>query len=287
LRGVDALLITGTSLAGVLIGAALDPVGQRLADLSRADDERRQAEAQKIEEAEALQSREALPNPDTQQSQEERLPIPSDGAGPDTVRSLLPAGRSPGRTVAAALVTGVLFGASASHFGRDVIVAPFCIFFGMLVAVSFTDLSHRLVPRRLLYGVMALVVPLLVVTSAVDHRWYSLSGSAIAGAVAFAVFFAVWWFIPQGMGFGDVRLAGAIGVTVGYLSLLHAYGAFFAGFLIGSVFGLVMAAVWSSGRKTRIPFGPSLAVGAVLGVLWGGPVAHSVFHTGSGVIAGA
>ena len=120
---------------------------------------------------------------------------------------------------------------------------------------------------------MALVVPLLVVTSAVDHRWHSLSGSVIAGAVAFAVFFAVWWFVPQGMGFGDVRLAGAIGVTVGYLSLLHAYVAFFAGFLIGTVFGLVMATVWSSGRKTRIPFGPSLAVGAVFGVLWGGPVA--------------
>ncbi len=267
---MDALLVTVTSLAGVVVGAALDPVGQHLADLSRADDERRRIQAQQ---------------------EEAGIPVASNGAGPvssaDTARNLLPAGRSPGRTVAAAAVTGVLFGAAASHFGRDVIVAPFCIFFGMLVAVSFTDLSHRLVPRRLLYADMALVVPLLVVTSAVDHRWYSLSGSAIAGAVALAVFFAVWWFVPQGMGFGDVRLAAAIGVTVGYLSLLHAYVAFFAGFLIGSVFGLVMAAVWSSGRKTRIPFGPSLAVGAVLGVLWGGPVAHSLFHAGSGVIVGS
>jgi leader peptidase (prepilin peptidase)/N-methyltransferase len=267
---MNVLLITGTSLAGVIIGGALDPVGQRMADLSRAEDERRRAQAEEGED---------------------RVPadVPADvpvEVAAD-VRNLLPAGHAPGRTLGAALVTGVLFGAAASHFGPDVIVAPFCLFFALLVTVSFTDLSHRLVPRRLLYGMMALVVPLLVVTSAVDHRWHSLTGSVIAGAVAFAVFFAVWWFVPQGMGFGDVRLAGAIGVTVGYLSLLHAYVAFFAGFLIGTVFGLVMATVWSSGRKTRIPFGPSLAVGAVLGVLWGGPVAHSVFHAGSGVIAGS
>ena len=275
---MDTLLVAGTSLAGVLIGAALDPVGQRLADRSRAEDERRRADRADERPSQRERSRHRGARTPARRHRP--------AAAPDRVRNLLPAGRSPARTVAAAVVTGVLFGAAAAHFGPDVIVAPFCVFFAMLVVVSFTDLSHRLVPRRLLYGAMSLVVPLLVVTSAVDHRWHSLSGSAIAGAVAFGVFFAVWWFIPQGMGFGDVRLAGAIGVTVGYLSLLHAYVAFFAGFLIGSVFGLVMAAVWSSGRKTRIPFGPSLAVGAVLGVLWGGPVAHSVFHAGSGAIAG-
>jgi leader peptidase (prepilin peptidase)/N-methyltransferase len=154
------------------------------------------------------------------------------------------------------------------------------VFFAMLVTVSLTDLTHRLVPRHLLYGAMALVVPLLVATSAVDHRWHSLSGSAIAGLVAFGVFFAVWWFVPRGMGFGDVRLAAAIGVSVGYLSLLQAYVAFLAGFVIGLVFGLVVMVVSSTGRRTRIPFAPSLAAGAVLAVLWGGHVAHGLFHAG-------
>ena len=50
--------------------------------------------------------------------------------------------------------------------------------------------------------------------------------------------------------------------------------------MVGAVFGLVMAALSATGRKTRIPFGPSLAVGAVFAVLWGGPVAHTLFHTG-------
>jgi leader peptidase (prepilin peptidase)/N-methyltransferase len=197
---------------------------------------------------------------------------------PEAVRHLLPSGRSPGRTVGAAVVTGALFGAAAHHFGRDVVLAPFCVFFAVLVAVSTTDLSHRLVPRRLLYGGTAVIVPLLVVTSAADHRWHSLTGSAIAGAVSFLAFFAVWWFVPRGMGFGDVRLAAVIGITVGYLSLLHAYVAFLAGFVIGMVFGLVLMAVSSAGRRTRIPFAPSLAVGAVIAVLWGGTLAQHLFH---------
>jgi leader peptidase (prepilin peptidase)/N-methyltransferase len=199
----------------------------------------------------------------------------------EALRNLLPVGRSPGRSAAAALATGVLFGAAAWHFGPDAIVAPFCVFFAMLVVVSTTDLSHNLVPRRIIYMALALIVPLLVLTSAVDHRWHSLAGSAEAGGVAFGLFFAVWWFFPRGMGFGDVRLASVIGVTVGYLSLLHAYMAFLAGFVTGMLFGLAALAATSSGRKTRIPFAPSLAVGAVFGVLWGGQVAHSLFHAGS------
>jgi leader peptidase (prepilin peptidase)/N-methyltransferase len=155
------------------------------------------------------------------------------------------------------------------------------VFLALLVVVSVTDLTHRLVPRRLIYGALALIVPLLVATSALDHTWHRLTGSLIAGAVAFGIFFAVWWFIPRGMGFGDVRLAGAIGFTTGWLSLLHAYVAFLTGFLVGMVFGLVLLVATSSGRKSRIPFAPSLAVGAAIAVLWGGHIAHGLFHPGS------
>ena len=194
---------------------------------------------------------------------------------------LLPSGRSPGRTAGAALVTGVLFGAAAWRFDWHLVLAPYCVFFAMLVTISVTDLTHRLVPRRLVYGGMALIVPLLVATAGVAGTWHDLVGSVIAGAVAFGLFFVVWWFVPRGMGFGDVRLAGAIGFTVGYLSLLHAYLAFLSGFVVGLLFGLVVMGVSSSGRKTRIPFAPSLAVGAVIAVLWGGHLAHGLFHSGS------
>ena len=88
------------------------------------------------------------------------------------------------------------------------------------------------------------------------------------------------------MGFGDVRLAGVIGLTVGYLGLVHAYLAFLLGFVIGLVFGLVLMAAPRPGRKTRIPFAPALCVGAVVAILWGEPLVRHLFHAGSAGPAG-
>lgn len=290
---MDTLLVAGTAVAGLIVGAVLDPVGQREAERSRMEDERRRAD-QLAASAQHGQSgaperasdvhssidhlevsvQDALAAADADDSDD---PAPEDR----TARNLVPSGPAPARTALSALVTGVLFAAAAAHFGRDLGLAPFCVFFAMLVVVSTTDLSHRLVPRRLIYGALALIVPLLVATAALDHTWHDLTGALIAGAVAFALFFAIWWFIPRGMGFGDVRLAGAIGFTTGWLSLLHAYVAFLAGFVVGMVFGLALMAVSSAGRKTRIPFAPSLSAGAVIAVLWGAHLAQSLFHSGT------
>ncbi len=140
----------------------------------------------------------------------------------------------------AALVTGALFGAVADHFGANVVLAPFCVTFAMFVSVSITDLTHRLVPRWILYASLTLIVPLLLVTSAVDHRWYSLTGSVIAGAVAFGSSSPCGGSSPAGWDSATCGLAGAIGFVVGYLSILHAYVAFLAGFLVGMVFGLLI-----------------------------------------------
>ena len=288
---MDPLLVAGTTVAGLIVGAVLDPFGQREAERSHREDELRRAERIAESEAEAAAGGAVVPQRSTVGHVEEVIEGALDAADADdsddpapedrTVPNLLPQGISSSRTVGATVVTGALFGLAAVHFGRHLVLAPFCVFFAMLVTISVTDLSHRLVPRRLIYGALALIVPLLVATSAVEHTWHSLDGALIAAAVAFVLFFAVWWFIPRGMGFGDVRLAGAIGFTTGWLSLLHAYVAFLAGFLIGMVFGLILLAASSAGRKTRIPFAPSLSVGAVIAVFWGAPIAQNLFHAGS------
>ena len=195
---------------------------------------------------------------------------------------LLPEGRSVPRTVGAAVATGLLFAGTAAHFGAHLVVAPFCIFFAVLVVLSVTDLTHRMVPRQFVYAGSAVVAVLLVITSLTD-RYYrdQLPGAAIAGVAAFAVFFTLWWFVPRGMGYGDVRVSGFIGMTVGFLSILHAYVAFLSGFLVGLGFGLIIMAVYRATRKTRIPFAPALAIGAVIGVFWGAGIAQTLFHASS------
>jgi len=197
------------------------------------------------------------------------------------VPHLLPSGRSPGRTVGAALVTGVVWAAVAHHFGPHLLAAPFLAFEALAVVVSVTDLSHRLVPRHLLYGGLAVIVPLLVAVSAVDHHWSHLGAAALWGAVSFGAFFVIWYVWPRSMGFGDVRLAGVIGLTVGFLGPIHVYLAFLSGFVIGLVFGLVLMAVASAGRKSHFPFGPALVTGATIAVLWGGTLGQHLFHSGS------
>ncbi len=256
---MDALLVSGSAVAGLLVGGALDPVGQRLADRSRTEDE--------------LPGDELPGDEAGTEDIGERPPVESTTVG------LLTSGPSVVRRVGAALTTAALWGAAAVRFGPNAVLAPFSVLFALLVVLSVTDLSHRLVPRRLLYPGLALIVPLLVTAAAVDHSWHSLTGAFVAGAVAFIVFFLTWWFVPKGMGFGDVRLAGTIGLAVGYLSLLHAYIAFLVAFVLGAFFGLVIMSMTAGGRRTRIPFAPALALGAVIATLWGSPLAQSLFHT--------
>ena len=291
---VDALFVAACGIAGAVAGGSLDPLGQQLADRSRAAEERHRAEraALRIESSppqagsaagstgppEASSTPMAVPDLDTFRPASPPHPV-GDAAPP--MRHLLPAGRSTGRTVGAAVVTGLLWAAVARQIGPHVLLTPYLVFLALAVAVSVTDLTHRLVPRHLVYGALALIVPLLVVVAAVDHAWGDLGTAALCGAAAFAVFFLIWFVVPKGMGFGDVRLAGVIGLTVGYLGPVHVYLAFLTAFVLGLLLGLALMIGSTAGRKTRIPFAPALAAGATVAILWGGSLGQHLFHHGS------
>lgn len=186
----------------------------------------------------------------------------------------------PWRPLVMGLVSGALLAAFAARFGFDIVLLPMCVLGVALVAISAVDLERLIIPNRILYPTLAMVFPMLVLSSAVDGRWGSLLRAVIAGAAAFALFFAVHLALPRGMGFGDVRLAGLIGLSVGWLGLGHAFIAFFASFLFGALVGVVIGVVTGGGRKTKIPFGPFLAAGAVFSILFGSPIASALFHRG-------
>jgi len=310
-RDVHPLYVAAVGIVGAAAGASLDPLGQRLADLSRAADDRRRAARQaRLAEDAAAEGPDASPVsdgssgagavpaagttpsvPELPAPQHDHEPVISDGTaapaepGPVPVRHLLPSGHSTPRMAGAAVVTGGLWAAAALRFGQHLVVMPFLVFLALGVVVSVTDLSHRLIPRKLLYAAVALILPLEVIVSAVDDTWHAVLLDVIGGASAYAALFLVWFFAPyfrgNAMGFGDVNLSGVIGLTVGYLGLVHVYLAFLSGFVIGLVFGLVFAAVSGTGRKTYFPFGPSLCAGAVVAIFWGGTLAEHVFHTSS------
>ena len=105
-------------------------------------------------------------------------------------------------------------------------------------------------------------------------------GTAIAGAIAFAVFFVIHIVSPKGMGFGDVRLSFLLGLGLGWLGWGEVAGGLFAGFLYGAVVGVALIAVRVRGRKQQIPFGPFLAAGATTFVLFGEPIVDWYRHLG-------
>ena len=172
------------------------------------------------------------------------------------------------------LVTAGLFVAMAFRFGPDAVVAAFCLFMAFLLAVTVVDLEHFIVPNRIVYPTLGLSVILLAVAAAADHHWNLLARSAIGGAIGFVALGVIHVIQPRGMGFGDVRMAGIIGIYLGWLGLPQLAVGLFLAFLLAGVIGVGLVVFGGRGAKTRVPFAPFLAAGALLTVVWGRPMAH-------------
>ncbi len=239
-------------MTGLVVGGLLDPLGQREAERSSEEQHARGGDSRG------------------------RPVVDSAGRGPPP--QLLPAGPSTARMLGAALVTGGLFAGAANRFGAHLALVPYCVFFAVLVLVSTTDLSHGVIPRRLVYPALGALVCLLVAAAAADAEWHRLGSAAVGAAAAFAVLFVIWWLAPRGMGFGDVRLSALIGLATGWLGLLATYVALASAFVVGLLFGIATAGLPRTGRTVRIPFAPALAVGAIAAVFWGVPIVQAVFH---------
>jgi leader peptidase (prepilin peptidase)/N-methyltransferase len=170
------------------------------------------------------------------------------------------------------LATAALFAAAALRLGPDPALPGFLLLFAALVAISAIDLEHFIVPNRIVYPTLFASVPLLVVAAAVGHEWASLRDAALGGLLAWAALLVIHLASPKGMGFGDVRLAGLIGVYLGWLSLGHVLVGLFLAFLSAAVIGIALVATSVRTRKDKVPFGPFLALGAVAAVLVGAPI---------------
>lgn len=167
------------------------------------------------------------------------------------------------------LLTAGLFAVTAARFGADAALPAFLVVVAGLVAISAVDLERRIVPNRVLYPTLFAAALLFVVAALVRGEWTDVRQAAVGGALGFGLLFAVHLISPGGMGFGDVRLAGLLGMTVGWLSVGHVVVALFLGFLLGAVVGVALMVTGRKGRKDLLPFGPFLAAGAYLALLFG------------------
>jgi leader peptidase (prepilin peptidase)/N-methyltransferase len=159
------------------------------------------------------------------------------------------------------LLTALTFAAVVAANGFDDDLVLELPFVSLLIALAAIDFDHRLLPNKIVYpmavyGVLATVL--------VDRG--DLVENLVAGAGAFAFLLIAVIAYPRGMGMGDVKLAGAMGLYLG----LSVIPALLTAFLTGSIVGVfIIAREGAAGRKKAVPFGVFLALGGIVGVLFG------------------
>lgn len=160
-------------------------------------------------------------------------------------------------------VTALLFAAVvAVHLNSMVDLVLGLVLVAFLVPIALIDFDHQLIPNRLTLPAAILAV---VLGTALDPG--GEVERLIAGAVAALVLGLPSLLHPSGMGMGDAKLVGVLGLFLG----ASVAPAFFVAFLVGTIGGvaIMMRRGMTQGRKTKVPFGPFLALGGVVGILAG------------------
>ncbi|WP_238163124.1 prepilin peptidase [Kribbella capetownensis] len=147
----------------------------------------------------------------------------------------------------------------------------------LLMAISgavlgYIDARTRYLPSAIIWPSYAVVGVALIGASAGSGDWGALRRAVIAGVIGFAVFYVLWFVFPSGVGFGDVRLSGLLGLPLGWLGWGEFISGLYGGFFIGALVGIALIAARVMKRKQMVPFGPFMLIGALGGVLLGGPL---------------
>jgi leader peptidase (prepilin peptidase)/N-methyltransferase len=174
----------------------------------------------------------------------------------------------PGLGWRCALVAAVVAGLLGARLGWTWSLLPWMYLVPVGVALALVDWRTRLLPTKLIAPSYAVVVVLTLVAAALSGDWDSALRALWGWLVAGGTFFVLWFVYPRGMGYGDVRLSGVLGIALGHLGWAELLTGVYAGFLIGGVGGLLLSALRVVDRKAY-PFGPFMLVGAVVGVLAG------------------
>lgn len=167
------------------------------------------------------------------------------------------------------LSTATAFVLLAVRFEPLWLLAAHCSLVSALVALTAIDLRTRRLPREITYSAVGLGVPLLAIAalSADEPRriWTALLGALIATAVMLALHLVS----RESLGDGDVRLSPLLGLHLGWWNPGLALVGLFFGFALGAVVGVAMMLTGRAGRRTAIPFGPFLALGALVALFVG------------------
>lgn len=167
----------------------------------------------------------------------------------------------------------IVAGSTPNTVAAIIVLVAFLYLAAISIALVLIDIDVRRLPNSIVLPAYAVGAVLFTVAAVLTGDFGPLLTSAIGSIALGGIYLALAFFVPGGMGLGDVKLAGALGLFLGWLGWGPlAVGAIFA-FLLGGVFGIILIAVRKGGRKTAIPFGPWMVAGAWVGIFAGTPIA--------------
>lgn len=169
-----------------------------------------------------------------------------------------------------ALVMSLVCAALAGAVGPRPELAVWLLLAPVLVLLSVVDVRVHRLPDVLTLSTPVLAVALLGLASTLPGSAGSWVTAALSGLTLGGVYLVLHLINPEGMGRGDVKLALTLGVVLGWYGWEVLGLGTFAGFLTGALYGAALLVTGRAGRKTGMPFGPFMVLGAFAGVAAGG-----------------
>lgn len=177
------------------------------------------------------------------------------------------------------LATAAVFVALAVRIGPHAALPAFLYLGGAGVALAMIDLDVQRLPDAITLPSYPAAIALFGIAAGVDGTGWPLSRALIAMAALFAFYALVWVVYPSGMGLGDVKLSGVVGLYLGWLGWGQLVVGAFAAFLVGAVVSVTVVLARGGNRKTKVPFGPFMLLGVLIALFVGHPIARAYVHS--------
>lgn len=183
--------------------------------------------------------------------------------------------RASGRDrVLVSLLAALVLAALGLRLGPNAALPAYLYLGAVCVALAVIDARTSRLPDPLTLPSYAVGIAALAPAAAVTDGGLARLGLALAGMAALYLLYAALFLVnPAGLGWGDVKLAGVLGLHLGWLGVRAWITGAFLGFLLGALFGIGLLAARRATRKTTIPFGPFMIAGALVAILVEGQLA--------------
>ena len=196
------------------------------------------------------------------------------GQGVSTLIARLPSGKQPSpeqprrRNPAAVLLTMAGFAAMGLRFGPSPVLPAFCYLAAIAVTLGFIDARHRRLPDVLTLPSYPASIMLLGIAAPFVPSGPSLLLHALLGACAAGTFYLALSVIsPAGMGWGDVKLSGVLGLYLGWAGASAFVAGLLGGFVLAAAEGLALIVAGKATARSQLSFGPCMLAAAIVAIL--------------------